>query len=132
MSALEDIVAAAMSAPPERREAALRVLRGDVPRAEEYLTLADVATRLGYCPKTLRRWQVPSHRHGGNPRYRLSEVEAYLGTEAFQRRLAALRAERRNRRSLPRPPFGNGHRRVGLFASLTPPGVSNANASSNG
>lgn len=132
MIGLEDLVAAAMSAPPERREAALRILRGEHSKSEPYLTLSELARRLGYCAKTLRRWRVPSHQMGGAPRYLLGEVQAYFATEAFQRRLATLRAERRERRSFARPPFGNGHRRVGLFASLTPPGMSNANASSHG
>lgn len=108
MIGLEDIVQAAISAPPERREAALRILRGDVPKAEEYLTLAELARRLGYCTKTLQRWQLPTHRHGGKPRYRLSEVEAYFATEAFQRRQAALRAERRHARTFTRFRFGDG------------------------
>ncbi len=132
MTGLEDLVAAAMSAPPERREAALRVLRGEVPKAEEYVTLAELGRRLGYCTRTLQRWHLPSHRHGGKPRYRLSEVEAYLHSEAFQRRRAALRAERREAPSVLRPPFGDGHPRAGLFASLTLPGKSNAIASSHG
>jgi hypothetical protein len=94
--ALEDIMAAAMSAPPERREAALRVLRGELPKAEPYLTLRGLSRRLGFGTTTLRRWRVPGHVVGGARRYRVGEVEAYFATDTFRRRKAALRAERRH------------------------------------
>jgi len=93
--ALEDIMAAAMSAPPDRREAALRVLRGELPRSEPYVTLRGLSRRLGFGVTTLRRWRVPGHVVGGAKRYRVGEVEAYFLTESFQRRKAAVRAERR-------------------------------------
>jgi hypothetical protein len=99
MTALEDLIQAAMAAPPERREAALRLLQGNLPKPEPYLTLSELARRLGLCRATLRRWRVPSHDLGGSRRYRLTEVEAYFHTEAFQRRHAALRAERRQERA---------------------------------
>jgi len=120
-----EVHALATAFPEERAEADLAVI-------EEYLTLAELGRRLGYCTRTLQRWHLPSHRHGGKPRYRLSEVEAYLHSEAFQRRRAALRAERRDAPSVLHPPFGDGHPRAGLFASLTLPGTSNAIASSHG
>lgn len=94
MIGLEDIIAAAMSAPPERREAALRVLRGELPKAEPYLTLRELSRRLGFGVTTLRRWRVPGHVVGGAKRYRIGEVEAYFLSDAFQRRKAAVRAER--------------------------------------
>ncbi len=94
MTGLEDLVAAAMSAPPERREEALRLLQGQLPKPEAYLTLSELARRLGVCRGTLRRWRVPGHDLGGYRRYRLSEVEAYFTSDAFRRRQAALRAER--------------------------------------
>ncbi len=123
MTALEDIVQAAMAAPPERREAALRLLRGELPKSEPLLTLSELARRLGFCTATLRRWHIPGHGNfGENHRYRLSEVEAYFTTETFQRRQAALRAERRQSRNarlkpvphpgdglLPRPSFHPHH-----------------------
>lgn len=108
MTGLEEIVQAAMSAPPEAREAALRLLQGNLPKPEPYLTLRDLARRLGFGTTTLRRWQVPGHDLGGCQRYRLSEVEAYLRSEAFQRRQAALRAERRSARASARFQFGGG------------------------
>lgn len=108
MTGLEDLVAAAMSAPPERREEALRLLQGNLPKPEPFLTLIDLGRRLGFSTRTLSRWQVPSHDLGTSKRYRLSEVEAYLKGEDFLRRQAALRAERRNERALARFQFGDG------------------------
>ncbi len=108
MTGLEDLVAAAMSAPPERREEALRLLRGQLPKPEAYLSLSELARRLGLCRTTLRRWQVPGHDLGGYARYRLTEVEEYFKCEAFQRRLAALRAEGCEARALARFQFGDG------------------------
>lgn len=108
MTGLEDLVAAAMSAPPERREEALRLLQGQLPKPEPYLTLSELARRLGVCRATLRRWRVPGHDLGGHRRYRLAEVEAYFRSEDFQRRQAALRAEARDARALARFQFGDG------------------------
>lgn len=94
MIALEDIMSAAMTAPPDRREAALRILRGELPKEEPYLTLRELSRRLGFGITTLRRWRIPGHGVSGAKRYRFAEVEAYFATEAFQRRKAAIRAER--------------------------------------
>ena len=91
---------------PDRRDDALAVLRGQLaavdpaktaPVREPYLTLREVGQRLGISSATLWRWQVPGHSLGGRRRFRLSEVEAYLKTEAFERRAAALRADRKHR-----------------------------------
>lgn len=109
MIGLEDIVQAAIAAPPERREAALRILRGELPRSEPLLTISELSRRLGFCTATLRRWHVPGHdNYGGNRRYRLGEVEAYFQSEAFERRKAALRAERHTGRTPARFQFGDG------------------------
>jgi hypothetical protein len=94
--ALEDLMSAAMSAPPERREAALRVLRGELPKAEPYLTLRGLSRRLGFGVTTLRRWRIPGHVVGGARRYRVGEVEAFFTSDTCRRRMAALRAERRH------------------------------------
>jgi hypothetical protein len=99
MTGLEDIVQAAMAAPAERRDEALRLLQGHLPKAEPTVTLRGLSKSTGFGPSTLRRWQVPSVDIGGRRRYRISEVMAYFESEAFQRRLAALRAERREKRS---------------------------------
>ena len=103
MTGLEDIVQAVMAASPERREEALRLLQGNLPKPEPYLTLRELGRRLGFSTATLRRWQVPGHDLGACPRYRMSEVEAYLKTDAFKRRLMALRAMRRTQRNGNRP-----------------------------
>jgi hypothetical protein len=52
---------------------------------------------------TLWRWQIPGHDLCGRPRYKLSEVEAYLKSDEFKRRVAALRAIRKRG---PTPPSG--------------------------
>ncbi|HNU50181.1 MAG TPA: helix-turn-helix domain-containing protein [Verrucomicrobiota bacterium] len=108
MTGLEDLVQAAMSAPPERREEALRLLQGRLPKPEPFLTLAELSQRLGFSTTTLRRWRVPGHDLGAHPRYRLTEVEAYLASGAFRRRQAAVRAERRNERASAQFHFSDG------------------------
>lgn len=129
MTGLEDLVAAAMSAPPERREEALRLLQGQLPKPEAYLTLSELARRLGVDRGTLRRWRVPGHDLGGYRRYRFSEVEAYFRSEAFQRRHAALRAEGHNARALARFQFGDGlHRPVRRQLQLKPAGNNHGQA----
>jgi len=104
MTGLEDIIQAAMSASPDRKNEALRILRGEVPAAdatpsfpplEPYLTQKEVAKRLGLNPTTLWRWRVPGHDLGGRRRFRLHEVVAYLESDVFKSRVLALRATRR-------------------------------------
>ena len=104
MSALEELMHAALAAPPERQEDALSVLRGQARTVdpndaalvnEPYLTMRGIARRLGFSVATLTRWRIPGHSLGGRRRFKVSEVEAYFQTEAYQRRVAALRAERR-------------------------------------
>jgi excisionase family DNA binding protein len=106
MIAGDEILQAILSAPPQRRKEALRVLRGEEVEApaplqphEPYLTLAETAKRLGISAATLWRWQIPGHTLGGRPRFKLSEVEAYLQSDEFKRRAAALRAMRRGRKA---------------------------------
>lgn len=107
MTALEDLMQAALTAPSERKEEALRVLRGQVRGldtshapfvTEPYLSLREVGRRLGISACTLWRWQVPGHDLGGRRRFRASEVLAYLESDAFKRRSAVLRAERGERK----------------------------------
>lgn len=95
MSTLEDTISAWWTATPERRDAALRLLRGGPPNSEVYLTLRELSRQVGFSVNTLRRWEVPSHKIGGAKRYRRGETELYLKSEAFGRRVAALRAERK-------------------------------------
>ncbi|MCL4181399.1 MAG: hypothetical protein KJ072_27130 [Verrucomicrobia bacterium] len=108
MSAFEDLVQAAMTAPADRQKEALRLLRGQPGASSEkamlvstgpepYLTLRATAKRLGMSTATLRRWKIPGHELGGRPRFRVSQVEAYLQSDEFKRRVAALRAIRKAR-----------------------------------
>jgi len=109
---LEELLSALLGAQPERREDALRFLRGELQFAtastaqranEPYLSLKAIGRELGVSPCTLWRWQVPGYDLGGRPRYKLSEVESYLKSEEFKRRAAALRAERRRLKGGARP-----------------------------
>lgn len=107
MTALEDLMQAALVAPPERKEEALRVLRGQgrgldpasgTLATEPYLSLREVARRLGISACTLWRWRVPGHDLGGRRRFRASEVLTYLESDDLKRRRAVLRAERADRK----------------------------------
>ncbi|MCL4181037.1 MAG: hypothetical protein KJ072_25240 [Verrucomicrobia bacterium] len=95
MTELEDLMKAAMAASVAKREEALRLLKGQLPKPEPYLTLRELSRALGFGVTTLRRWKIPGHDLGGFQRYHRSEVEAYLRSDDFKRRQAALRAERR-------------------------------------
>jgi predicted DNA-binding transcriptional regulator AlpA len=96
------LLQALLTAPEERKLAALRVLRGESSKearqgfdAEPYLTLREVGRRLGISACSLWRWGVPGHEMGGRRRFRMSEVEAYLASAAFRRRAEELKDERR-------------------------------------
>ena len=86
---------------PEQRDRAVAVLAGKngdgaVPKpVEPYLTLREVGRRLGISPCSLWRWGVPGHAFGGRRRFRMSEVEAYLRSDAMKKRAEELRDERR-------------------------------------
>ena len=107
---MSECVAALVSAPEDRKRAALKVLRGEPAaidaetlrrcsgQAERFLTLKECARRLGVSACSLWRWRVPGHELGGRRKFRMSEVEAYLESEAFRRRAAALREEEREKR----------------------------------
>lgn len=105
MTLREELIQAAINAPPDRMARALAVLLGESSPAtpsdfhppERYLTRRQLAKQLGLGTVTLWRWNVPGRSLGGRQMYKLSEVEEYLQSEAFQRRVAALRAERRSR-----------------------------------
>ena len=96
-----ELLQAILTASEDQKHAALRVLRGereeeDAPAAiEPYLTLKELARHLNVSVSSLWRWGVPGHELGGRRRFRLSEVEAYLESEAFRKRAAALKRERR-------------------------------------
>src|SRR5689334_4832393 len=99
MSAIERLLQAALAAPPDRQDAALQVLLGNVQvtdsrvevrPVEPYVTQRAVARKYDVSVCTVWRWSPPSHDLGGRRRYRLSEVEQYLASDDFKRRAAAL------------------------------------------
>ena len=95
-----EVLQALLNADDDRKRAALRILRGDAPeppapRPEPLLTLKDLSRALNLHPATVWRWRVPCRRLGSRPRYRLSEVEAYIGSPEFQERIRECKAERR-------------------------------------
>ncbi len=99
-SLTNEILQALLTADDARKRAALRILRGDVPeppvpRPEPLLTLKGLSRVLNLHPATVWRWRVPCRRIGARPRYRMSEVESYMDSPAFQERLRECQAERR-------------------------------------
>ena len=89
----------------------------------DWMTLGQAAKYLGVAQSTIRKWsdqgRLPAfYTPGGHRRYRLNDVEAYLASEAFQRRQAAVRAERRNDRTQ----FGDGRYRPGRRHLVTSTG----------
>lgn len=101
---MEEFLQAVLQATPERKAAAFQILRGEVasvsevrtlPPPEPYLSLRGLADTLGVSVCTLWRWKVPWHNLGGRKKYKRSEIETYLKSEAFARRSACLRAERK-------------------------------------
>lgn len=101
---LEKLIQAALAAPSALREEAFRVLSGtptvtpndaNIVSVEPYLSLRELAKRIGYSTCTLWRWNIPGYNLGGRRRFRLTEVHRYLQSEEFQRRAAALRGERK-------------------------------------
>ena len=103
MTVVEEIMQAALTAPDDRKNAALRVLRGEpaiqpaAPQTEPYLTLTECGRRLGISPCTLWRWAIPGHQFAGRRKFRMSEVEAYLASDEFRRRVEFLKEERAKR-----------------------------------
>ncbi len=106
MSLVESLMQAALTAPDEHKAAALRVLRGEVAvedhdqkpavgTTEPFVTLRECARRLGVSTCSLWRWQIPGHSLGGRRRFRVSEVVAYLESDAVKQRAAELRQERK-------------------------------------
>lgn len=104
-----ELLKALLAATDEQKRMALRVLRGETPPeprepkkpdvTEPFLTLKAVAKTLNVSACSLWRWGVPGHALGGRPRWRMSEVLAYLDSDAFKRKAAELREEDKARRS---------------------------------
>ena len=93
-----EFLAAAMSAKPDCLAQAFRILRGEeaapAKPIERFMTASEVARQTGLSRTTLWRWNVPSYELAGKPRYRISEVMAYLDSEAFKEVVAAGKANR--------------------------------------
>ena len=94
-----ELVEAAMVAPDDRKEPALRLLRGEQHAngkgVEPYDTLRGIGKTLNFHPATLWRWKIPGHDLGGRRRFILSEVCVYLKSAEFLTRVADLKAARR-------------------------------------
>ena len=98
---LDQLVPAFMAAPANLREQALDLLLGKAEAVDlnpdphdPFLTQRQVAALLAVHPITVRRWRLPCHRFGRVPRYRRSEVLAYLAQPAFLAHLRKLKSER--------------------------------------
>lgn len=86
----------------EQTRAAVAILNGNEPEQgpkvpEPYITLREAGKRLGISPCSLWRWGVPGHSLGGRRRFRLSEIESYLVSDAMNQRAEELRQERISR-----------------------------------
>ncbi|MDD2459812.1 MAG: helix-turn-helix domain-containing protein [Kiritimatiellia bacterium] len=98
-----DLLAAVLAATPDRKSAALRALRGEVDDGgpakrvlpEPFVTQRELSRHLGLSVPTLWRYRVPKHGLGGRPRFRVSEVLAYLESPEFKVIAEELKAERR-------------------------------------
>ena len=97
-----ELLQAMLVAPEERKRTALKVLRGEAMddgrqecSTEPYITLREAGRRLHISPCSLWRWGVPGHDLGGRRRFRISEVQSYLESDAFRKRAEELKAERR-------------------------------------
>ena len=95
------LLQALLTATDEQKHQALSVLRGETiddqktEVQEPYLTQREVARQLNLSACSLWRWQIPGHKLAGRPRYRMSEVLAYLESPAFQERANELQRRRR-------------------------------------
>jgi len=81
MNTRNEVLRAALDATPEQLTRALDSLMGAAPTPrslEPYLTLRQLAKRLGVSTTSLWRWRVPGHRIGGRRRFKLSEVVEFL------------------------------------------------------
>ena len=97
---LESFLAAYHAASEEYRRAGLKAamaaLTGQTKESsgEELLTARSLADRLDIVPSTVWRWRFPYVDWLGRKRYRLSDCQAYLQSDAFQLRRLALRSDR--------------------------------------
>ncbi len=100
MPSIEDIIKAALTADETAKAHALAALQGKdtrTPSVEPYLTLRRLAKELNISVCSIWRWRCPSRNLGGKPRYRISEVEAYLASPEFKARTDELRQQRKQK-----------------------------------
>ena len=67
-----------------------------VPTTEPWLTKRELAHRLRCSIRTIERLHLPAMRVGGQNRYRLSEVEAYLTRKSRPARVIRFPSKERN------------------------------------
>jgi len=99
----QDLLQAILNATDDQKQAALQVLRGihnegGQNGVEPFRSLKEVAQILNVHYTTLWKWRVPGHGWAGRPKYRMSEVLAYLESREFRQRASDLQALRRQRR----------------------------------
>lgn len=99
---LNALVPAYLAATPEQKREALAILRGQMQEEavssreteERMLNQQEVAHALHVHTTTVRRWRIPCRYLGRLPRYAMDEVQEYLGSREFKRRLAELKEHR--------------------------------------
>ena len=102
MSTMEELLQAALAAPDDRKKQALDILRGQTspaparPAVEPYLKMKELSQLLNLSVCTLWRYCVPGHELGGRRRFKMSEVTAYLESDAFKAKVEELKEERRD------------------------------------
>lgn len=96
------LIAALEQAPAHKQDKAIAFLEDHASSQtdlsagpEPFLTLRELADKLNFHPTTLWRWRIPSHQLAGRPRYKVSEVLAYLSSGDFELRARELRDNRR-------------------------------------
>jgi hypothetical protein len=95
-----ELLAAIMAAPADRKEAALKTLRGEIPAAfptpknEPYVTLKECAKACGISTTSLWRYKVPKISLAGRPKFLVSSVISYLNSNEFRAYARRLRKER--------------------------------------
>ncbi len=93
-----EFLAAAMAAPSDRLNQAMKILKGEPDKKatmptvpDRFLNLTELAKVIGIGRMSLWRWRVPGHNHAGRTHYRASEVLAYLDSPEFQKTVEALK-----------------------------------------
>ena len=102
-----DLLTAVLAATPDRKSAALRVLRGEDSvgggdkkgaAPERFVTGRELSKIVGVSAVSLWRWRVPGHELGGRRRFRVSEVLVYLESPEFKALAGELREQRKEMR----------------------------------